>query len=232
MNKLGISLACLGFCFCINQPAVATEIPSASIGLLALGGGMVWPEGTTPAEKQKYYRNQNKSKYYRADTKRTSTNSHRASKKRHKAHKPKHRAKPIACPKTRQASGRRVFVFSPRKTTYCAYNEKGQLVKSGKASGGRNYCPDIKRSCRTPRGTFAVQRKGSAGCRSSSYPVGKGGAPMPYCTFFSKYYAIHGSHHVPRYNASHGCVRVTPSDARWLHKNFFRIGTKVIVTSY
>jgi lipoprotein-anchoring transpeptidase ErfK/SrfK len=50
--------------------------------------------------------------------------------------------------------------------------------------------------------------------------------------FFSKHYAIHGSSDVPNYNASHGCVRVKPKDARWLHKNFMHIGTTVIIKSY
>ena len=61
---------------------------------------------------------------------------------------------------------------------------------------------------------------------------GYGGSPMPYCMFFSKYYAIHGSYHVPNHNASHGCVRIKPNDARWLYNNFMRIGTKVIIKSY
>lgn len=124
------------------------------------------------------------------------------------------------------------FVFNPKTLRWKAINHKGDVVKSGRASGGRNYCPDIGRSCRTPSGTFRVLRKGDANCHSNSYPVGKGGAPMPYCMFYSKHYAIHGSSNVPDYNASHGCIRVTPSAARWLHKHFIKIGTKVIVRSY
>lgn len=98
--------------------------------------------------------------------------------------------------------------------------------------GGRSYCPDIHRSCRTPTGTYHVMSKGGAGCRSSRYPVGRGGAPMPYCMFFSKYYAVHGSPDVPNYNASHGCVRVLPSDARWLNHNFMHEGTTVVIKPY
>lgn len=55
---------------------------------------------------------------------------------------------------------------------------------------------------------------------------------MPYCMFFRGNYAIHGSPDVPNYNASHGCIRVLPSAARWLSRNFIRIGTTVIVRSY
>lgn len=124
------------------------------------------------------------------------------------------------------------FVFSPRTLRWKAINDNGKVVRSGRGSGGRHYCKDIKRSCRTPTGTFRIISKRGSGCRSSRYPLGRGGAPMPYCMFFSKYYAIHGSPDVPNYNASHGCVRVKTHDARWLHKNFIRIGTKVIIKSY
>ncbi len=124
------------------------------------------------------------------------------------------------------------FVFSPRTLRWKAIDNKGKVVRTGRGSGGRSYCKDIRRSCRTPTGTFSIISKRGANCRSSRYPVGRGGAPMPYCMFFSKYYAIHGSPDVPNYNASHGCVRVKPSDARWLHKNFMHIGTKVIIKSY
>ena len=124
------------------------------------------------------------------------------------------------------------FVFNPRTHKWAAINDNGKVIRSGRASGGRGYCPDIGRSCRTPSGVFHVIQKGGPSCRSSRYPVGGGGAPMPYCMFFSKYYAVHGSYDVPNHNASHGCIRVRPKDARWLHSNFMKIGTKVIVKSY
>ena len=124
------------------------------------------------------------------------------------------------------------FIFYPKKLRWVAINDNGKVVKSGQASGGRNYCPDIKRACRTPTGTFHVVSEGGAGCRSSRYPVGRGGAKMPYCMFFTNLYAIHGSYELPNYNASHGCIRVKPTDAKWLQQNFIKIGTKVVVESY
>ena len=124
------------------------------------------------------------------------------------------------------------FVFNPRSLTWKAINNKGAVVKSGRASGGRGYCPDIRRSCRTPSGTYHITSKRGADCRSSRYPLGGGGAKMPYCMFFSENYAIHGSYDVPNRNASHGCIRVRPKDAIWLHRNFIKIGTKVIVKPY
>lgn len=124
------------------------------------------------------------------------------------------------------------FIFNPNTLSWKAINEQGKVVRTGRGSGGRSYCPDIRRGCKTPSGVYHVISKGGAGCRSSRYPVGHGGAPMPYCMFFSKYYAIHGSSDVPHRNASHGCIRVKPGEARWLSKNFVRLGTKVIVRPY
>lgn len=127
---------------------------------------------------------------------------------------------------------RNTFVFSPRTLKWKAINSKGKVVRTGRGSGGKGYCKDTRRACRTPTGTFSIISKRGANCKSSKYPIGKGGSPMPYCMFFSKYYAVHGSYHVPNHNASHGCVRIKPSDARWLYKNFMHIGTKVIIKSY
>ncbi len=135
-------------------------------------------------------------------------------------------------PSKRRATGNTVFIFSPRLLMWAAYDSRGNLVRTGRASGGAGYCRDVKRACRTPRGVFRIISKRGPGCRSSRYPLPRGGAPMPYCMFFSKYYAIHGSPNVPRYNASHGCIRVLPSAARWLSRNFIRRGTTVIVRSY
>lgn len=134
----------------------------------------------------------------------------------------------LCCPQ----SFANTFIFNPRAHNWIAIDDSGRIVKSGRASGGANYCRDIRRSCRTPQGTYYIHSKGGPGCRSSRYPLGRGGAPMPYCMFFSRYYAVHGSYDVPNYNASHGCIRVTPSDAAWLSRNFIRIGTRVIVKSY
>ena len=124
------------------------------------------------------------------------------------------------------------FIFNPRSLMWGAYRD-GKLIKKGKASGGKGYCKDVRRRCRTPVGSnFRVYSKGSPYCKSSKYPLGKGGAPMPYCMFFYKGYAIHGSPNVPNYNASHGCIRVLPKDAKWLHRNFIRHGTRVIVKPF
>jgi lipoprotein-anchoring transpeptidase ErfK/SrfK len=50
--------------------------------------------------------------------------------------------------------------------------------------------------------------------------------------FSSKGYAIHGSYELPDYNASHGCIRITPVVAQWLNENYIDVGTTVIILPY
>jgi hypothetical protein len=121
-------------------------------------------------------------------------------------------------------------IFNQEKLAWGAYDESGHLVKWGPAAGGKNYCPDIERSCRTMPGDFTIYQKRGEECVSTKFPVGEGGAPMPYCMFFHGGYALHGSPNVPGFNASHGCVRLFTEDAEWLNEEFIHVGrTKVIV---
>ena len=119
-----------------------------------------------------------------------------------------------------EATGNKYIRVSLSKLAFGAYDENGQLQYWGPISGGKGYCPDIRRGCHSPSGQFAIYNKGGSGCASSKYPVGRGGAPMPYCMFFHGGYALHGSYDVPGYHASHGCVRMYPEDAKWLNKTF------------
>jgi len=131
----------------------------------------------------------------------------------------------------RPATGRVTFIFDPNAHAWALYNPSGWLVKTGPASGGRNYCPDVGRPCRTKVGTFTAYRESGPECVSRKYPLGKGGAPMPNCIFFYKGYAIHGSDQVPNYNASHGCIRLKRHDAKWLDYHLDP-GDTVIVRPY
>lgn len=135
-------------------------------------------------------------------------------------------------PEYRGASKRSTFIFDPKRLRWYVYDRSGELVGSGRASGGKSYCADVRRACKTPVGSFKVYSMGGPGCISKKFPIGKGGAPMPYCMFFHGGYAIHGSYDLPNHNASHGCIRVAPSAARWLQKNVMEYGTKVIVRPY
>lgn len=125
-----------------------------------------------------------------------------------------------------------VIVFDPKHYTYAAYRN-GKLVRTGRASGGATFCKDVGRPCKTPTGKFRVHSLGSADCKSGKYPKPNGGAPMPYCMHFTAAgHALHGSPHVPLDNASHGCIRVSPKDAKWLRHNFVKVGTEVVVRPY
>ncbi|MGD9501934.1 MAG: L,D-transpeptidase [Methyloceanibacter sp.] len=75
---------------------------------------------------------------------------------------------------------------------------------------------------RTPTGSFrptALVRYH----RSSIYD----GSPMPYSIFFLRGYAIHGSYEIKHLGrpASHGCVRLHPSNAAALYSLVQRYGT-------
>lgn len=145
-----------------------------------------------------------------------------------------------AVPQKISPQGEKVIIVDPNSHTWGAYSASGNLLRSGMATAGANYCPDIRRGCRTKAGTFRIFSLGSSGCKSRKYPVGKGGAPMPYCMFFNGGQGLHGSPNVVRGNVSHGCVRVTVSSARWLRFNFVEgpnasngyRGTKIIIRSY
>lgn len=127
--------------------------------------------------------------------------------------------------------GRRTIIIDPNRLAWGAYDASGRLLNWGPASCG-DYCPDVKRKCKTPAGVFTIYNKRGADCVSTKFPVGKGGAPMPYCMYFKGGYGMHGSPYVPGCNASHGCVRLFPQDARWLNKTFSNAGTKVVVYGY
>lgn len=128
---------------------------------------------------------------------------------------------------------RDTIVVEPSKLAWGAYDTSGRLVHWGPASLGSDYCSDIHSRCHSPTGHFTVYAKQGAGCISKKFPVGRGGAHMPYCMFFHGGYALHGSYEVPGYNASHGCVRMFPQDAQWLNQRFISLGgTKVIIRSY
>lgn len=130
--------------------------------------------------------------------------------------------------------GQKTIVVDPNVHAWGAYDQSGQLVRAGLAVAGANWCPDIGRSCHTKPGTFRIASLGSASCKSSIYPLPRGGAPMPYCMFFNKNQGLHGTYEggLAEANLSHGCVRMHIPDAEWVRYNFANVGTRVIVKPY
>lgn len=134
------------------------------------------------------------------------------------------------------------IVVSPRKHAWGAYDSDGTLVAYGLASAGADYCHDIKKPCRTQTGTYRIYAMGDKRCYSARFPLPNGGAPMPYCMYFNRNQALHGSPpgSVVNNNVSHGCVRMHVADAKWLRYEFVDgpteindyQGTKVIILSY
>lgn len=123
-------------------------------------------------------------------------------------------------PKTIDPPGKKTIIVSLHELAFGAYSTDGTLLYWGPISSARGYCPDIDSGCHTPMGKYHVQYKEGSGCVSSKFPVGRGGAPMPYCMYFHGGFALHGSYEVPGYNDSHGCVRMFVDDAKWLNEDF------------
>ena len=140
--------------------------------------------------------------------------------------------KNIVLPKSIETPIENTFVFDPNHLQWAVYDKKGTRVGVGKAVGGKDFCNDIKDSCRTVEGTYSVFRKENEECVSNTFPIEKGGAPMPHCMFFHKGYAIHGSLNLPDKNASHGCIRVSKRAAEWMNKNYVEVGSTVVVLAY
>lgn len=136
-----------------------------------------------------------------------------------------------------KAEGNKQIIVDQDKLAWAAYDADGRLVKWGPISSGRDKCSDSNNSCRTLTGIFYFFSKENEKCRSRVFPIGKGGAKMPYCMYFHKGFALHGSDDIPGYRASHGCVRMFTGDALWLNHEFVDVsndktgflGTKVTV---
>jgi lipoprotein-anchoring transpeptidase ErfK/SrfK len=85
--------------------------------------------------------------------------------------------------------------------------ENGRVVYSWRVStAARGY--------RTPVGTFRPTRM-----HKMWYSRKYDNSPMPHSIFFYGGYAIHGTNHIKSLGrpASHGCVRLHPSNARTLY---------------
>lgn len=133
--------------------------------------------------------------------------------------------------------GEKQVIVDQDKLAWVAYDKNGNLVRWGPIASGSTKCSDSSRSCLTMTGIFRFFSKENQNCRSGVYPIGRGGAKMPYCMYFHKGFAMHGSHDVPGHRASHGCVRMFTRDAKWLNEHFVdlsnegnnHLGTKVTV---
>ena len=77
------------------------------------------------------------------------------------------------------------IIVDQEKLAWGAYDTNGQLVKWGPISSGSDKCSDNSSpTCRTLTGIFDVFSMEDERCKSNIFPVGKGGAKMPYCMYF------------------------------------------------
>jgi lipoprotein-anchoring transpeptidase ErfK/SrfK len=89
--------------------------------------------------------------------------------------------------------------------------DKASQRMSVLVDGERRYNWPVSTGIRgTPSGNYRPQSL-DRNHRSNLY----GGAPMPYSIFYSGNFAIHGTNYVGRLGrrASHGCIRLHPSNA-------------------
>ena len=135
-------------------------------------------------------------------------------------------------PINHQPKSEKYIVVNPRTHRWSALTADGRVIHSGLATAGSSWCDDLGHPCRTKTGTFRIMSLGDSDCVSKKFPLGEGGAPMPYCMYFNGGQALHGSHELAYANISHGCVRMSVSDARWIRFHFAEIGTKVIIKPY
>ena len=140
-------------------------------------------------------------------------------------------------PQSIKTEHEKLVIVDQNKLAWGAYDAEGHLVKWGPIASGRTKCSDSNKVCLTMTGIFRVFSKENEKCKSDIFPIGKGGAKMPYCMYFHKGFAMHGSDDMPGYRASHGCVRMFVRDAKWLNETFVdamneaknQPGTKVVV---
>lgn len=97
--------------------------------------------------------------------------------------------------------------------------KNGNHIKSGVVATGSS-------GTSTPRGSFRAGIK-QRYKRSSLYPRPRGGAPMNYAIQVRGDIFLHEGY-LPGYPASHGCIRVWTSDAKYLWKNIRR-GDKIVI---
>lgn len=101
-------------------------------------------------------------------------------------------------------------------------SENGRVLYNWKVSTAR-------RGYRTPRGSYRPTRMHTM-WHSRKYNM----SPMPHSIFFRGGYAIHGTDQISKlgHPASHGCVRLHPSNARKLFRLVKAHGarnTKIVV---
>jgi lipoprotein-anchoring transpeptidase ErfK/SrfK len=119
----------------------------------------------------------------------------------------------------RAGSGRVLAKVNLSNQTMTVY-QGGRVKHVWKVSSGR-------KGYTTPTGTWKIHRM-----HKEYYSKKYHGAPMPYAMFYHRGFAVHGTNAISRLGrtASHGCVRLHPSNAAQLFAMVRRNGGTVKVT--
>jgi peptidoglycan hydrolase-like protein with peptidoglycan-binding domain len=115
-----------------------------------------------------------------------------------------------------RARGARVEILLDRQVLL--FVRRGRVARVAHVSTGR---PRFA----TPSGRYQVFRKKRRGV-SIPYEV-----RLPYASYFVGGIAVHQARSVPVWPASHGCVRATRYDAKWLYRRM-PVGTPVRVLAH
>jgi lipoprotein-anchoring transpeptidase ErfK/SrfK len=128
-----------------------------------------------------------------------------------------------ATPALKGGAATRIEVDLTKQVLYYVQGNQLQRIMPVSSGNGASYSNPGGGTARalTPVGTYHIQRRIS-GVRNA--PLGTLYDPL----YFYQGWAIHGSNSVPAYPASHGCVRVTRSDAVWLFSRA-PVGTQVVL---
>ena len=120
---------------------------------------------------------------------------------------------------SRRSSGGRVLARVDLSSQRMNVYQGGRLVHTWKVSTGR-------RGYGTPTGTWRIHRM-----HKRYFSRKYDNAPMPYAMFYYRGFAIHGTNSISRLGrpASHGCVRLHPSNAATLFSMVRRHGGTVKV---
>ncbi|HVF20078.1 MAG TPA: L,D-transpeptidase family protein [Mycobacteriales bacterium] len=115
----------------------------------------------------------------------------------------------------------RVEIDLTKQVLYLVENGRIERVMPVSSGNGKRYLQKNGRQATalTPTGYYKIERR-IEGVREAD--LGTLYDPQ----YFYRGWAIHGSNSVPSYPASHGCVRVTRSDAKWLLEKI-NVGTSV-----
>jgi lipoprotein-anchoring transpeptidase ErfK/SrfK len=121
------------------------------------------------------------------------------------------------------AEAKRTAIYAPAVNVVIDISSQSMSVRVNGWYYGNWKVSTARPGYHTPRGTYRVQRTAKV-----YYSRKYDNSPMPNSVFFKGGYAIHGSYYVRSLGrpASHGCVRLHPSNAARLYNLVQKYGSR------